>query len=86
MKPSPTERRVPFGYNKGKKLGDVPDDELRSLREWMADRNQEGGFDSLMSDVEAVLDERQGLPLDLGDAMHRRQVRGTIHDEPNRSP
>jgi len=64
---APEDRRIPFGYNKGKRLGDVADDELRSLREWCAERNQEGKFDDLMIALEQVLEDRKGLPLELDD-------------------
>jgi hypothetical protein len=55
---APEDRRCPFGRQKGTRLGDMADADLWSLREWMAERNQEGGFDSLMADVEAVLEGR----------------------------
>lgn len=69
----PAKRRIPFGYNKGKLLGDVPDEELRGLREWCQDRNEDGTFDSLLDDIDQVLENRQGLPLELGEAYERRR-------------
>lgn len=69
----PGERRIPFGYNKGKRMKDVSDEELRQLREWCQERNQEGGFDSLIDDMERVIDDRQGLPLELDDPRRPRR-------------
>lgn len=60
----PAERLIPFGYNKGLPLGKVSDEELRGLRDWCAGVDK---FDDLIEDIEQVIEDRQGLPLELDD-------------------
>jgi hypothetical protein len=66
----PEDRLIPFGYNKGIPLGKVSDKELRSLREWCAEKDDEAGtrrFDDLIAVIDEVVENRQGLPLGLDD-------------------
>jgi hypothetical protein len=71
--PDPAETVVPFGYNRGKRLADLGDKELRSLRDWCTDPERTGKFTDLVDDIEAVLEDRQGLPLELDDPRKPRR-------------
>jgi hypothetical protein len=72
----PSLRRVPFGHNAGQLLKDVSDDELKSLREWCAEKDDDAGtakFSDLINDIDDVLEDRQGLPLPLDLPPRRRR-------------
>lgn len=72
MSRDPSQRRIPFGHNKGERMADVTDDELRRLRSWCQERNEEGNFDDLIADIEQVIEDRQGLPLGIDEKMRER--------------
>jgi hypothetical protein len=71
--PDPAETVVRFGFHRGKRLADLGDRELRSLRDWCADPERTSDFGGLIDDIEIVLEERQGLPLELDDPRKPRR-------------
>ncbi len=57
---------MPMGFNKGVKLKEIPDRELRGTRKWCREREEEGqDWSSLINAIDQVLEDRQGMSLGL---------------------
>jgi hypothetical protein len=57
---------MPFGHNRGSRLRDIPDDELRRTREWCREKDDAAHtsrFRDLIIAIDEELEDRQGLPL-----------------------
>lgn len=54
---NPAEKLMPFGKQKGKKLGELPDDELQRTADW-CNQKDAGKFADLIAAIDQVLEDR----------------------------
>lgn len=55
------DRRMPFGHSKGVRLRNLDTKELRSVRRWCAEKDDESGenkWEDLIKAIDEVLEER----------------------------